>query len=201
MPPKQWELSEATVVAMFMNNRSAEALAAGRLDDAYWWVRAAIVQDPRFLSAYNTLGVVYKKHGALRNSERVLEEVLAREPANLNAMTNLALVYVDEGRDREADVLSERIDALQPYPPFHFFNLGMEAMQAGDFRAAKAMFQREVGRDPYYHEFHFWLAAACLRLGETDLARKHMALAVEYSPTRSDHDVYAAKLARLKAVR
>jgi len=61
------------------------------------------------------------------------------------------------------------------------------------------MFEREAERDPYYHEFHFWLAAACLRLGETEMARKHMALALENSPTRGDHDIYAAKLARIKA--
>jgi tetratricopeptide (TPR) repeat protein len=201
MPPRQWELSEATVIAMFMNNRAAEALAAGRIDDAYWWARAAIGQDPKYLSAYNTLGVVYKKHGALQQAERVLEEVLAREPANLNAMTNLALVYEDEGRQREAEVLSDRIDAIQPYPPFHFFNLGREAMETGDYRIAKAMFLREIERDAYYHEFHFWLAAACLHLGEMELARKHLALAAENSPTRGDHDIYAAKLAHMKAAR
>jgi Tfp pilus assembly protein PilF len=199
MPPREWELSEKTIVAMFMNNRAAEALAAGRIDDAYWWVRAAIEEDPKFLSAYNTLGVVYKKHGAARQAERVLKRVLEREPGNLNAMTNLALVYQDEGREAEAERLSDRIDVLQPYPPFHFFNLGMDAMHSGDYRTAKAMFQREVDRDAYYHEFHFWLSAACLRLGEMECARKHMALAVENSPTRGDHDIYAAKLARIKA--
>jgi TolA-binding protein len=77
----------------------------------------------------------------------------------------------------------------------------MDAMKSGDYRTAKAMFQREVDRDAYYHEFHFWLAAACLRLGETDCARRQMALAVENSPTRGDHDLYAAKLAHIKAAR
>jgi tetratricopeptide (TPR) repeat protein len=201
MPPRLWELSEATVIAMYFNNRAAETLAAGRIDDAYWWARAAIRQDPRYLSAYNTLGVVYKKKGDFARAERVLQEVLAREPRNLNAMTNLALVYNDSGREREAEALSDRIDAMQPTAPFHWFEIGTEAMKAGDYRKAKTMFQREVDRDPYYHEFHFWLAAACLRLGETDAARKHMALAVRYSPTRSDHDLYTAKLARIKASR
>ena len=200
MPPKLWGLSEARVVAMFFNNRAAEAFAAGRVDDAYWWARAAIEQDPAFLSSYNTLGVVYKKKGAYAKAERVLQDVLAREPRNVNAMTNLALVYNDSGREREAEALSDRIDALQPTPPFHWFDLGIEAMKAGDYRTAKAMFLREVDRDPHYHEFHFWLAAAALRLDDTEMARKHMALAVEYSPTRTDHDLYTAKLARLKAL-
>jgi len=201
MPPKLWELPEARVIAMYFNNRAAETLAAGNIDDAYWWARAAIEEDPRFLSAYNTLGVVYKKKGNFARAERVLQEVIAREPQNVNAMTNLALVYGDSGREHEAELLSDRIDAIQPYAPFHWFELGTEAMKAGDYRKAKAMFAREVERDPYYHEFHFWLAAACLRLGEREMANKHMALAVEYSPTRHDHDLYTAKLARIKASR
>ena len=56
-------ISEETVRAMFMNNRAAEALAQGRLDDAYWWARTAITQTPTFMAAYNTLGVIYRRHG------------------------------------------------------------------------------------------------------------------------------------------
>jgi len=197
--PRTWEVAEKSIVAMFMNNRAAEAFAAGRIDDAYWWVREAIRQDPTFLSAYNTLGVIYRHHGNLAHAERVLGHVLANEPGSANAMQNLALVYNDQGREAEADALTQRLERMQPYPPFHFFELGIEAMHAGDFRTAKAMFAREVQRDAYYHEFHFWLAAACLRLGEGDCAREHLAAAAENSPTRGDRDLYAAKLHRLKA--
>ena len=41
-------ISEDTVVAMYMNNRAAEALARGQLDAAYWWARAAILRAPDF---------------------------------------------------------------------------------------------------------------------------------------------------------
>jgi tetratricopeptide (TPR) repeat protein len=197
--PMTVQLSEGTVIAMFMNNRAAEALAADRIDDAYWWARAAIVQDPAYLSAYNTLGVIYKKHGDMAQAEQVLKDVLAREPRSTSAMQNLALVYNDEGREAEADAMSERLERIESRPPFHYFNLGREAMAAGDYRKARQMFLREVERDPYYHEFHYWLAAACLRLGEGDCARRELLAAVENSPTRSDRDIYSAKLHRLKA--
>jgi tetratricopeptide (TPR) repeat protein len=140
LPRKLWALTETTVTAMYFNNRAVETLAAGKVDDAYWWARAAIQHDAAYLIAYNTLGVVYKKKGDFARAERVLQELLAREPRNLNAMTNLVLVYKDLGRERDAQALRERIAALQPTPPFHWFDLGMEAMQAGDFRTAKAMF-------------------------------------------------------------
>ena len=194
-------VGEETIVAMYMNNRAAESLARGRVDDAYWWAREAIHADQRFLTAYNTLGVIYRHHGNLQEAERVLARVLELEPGNTDVMSNLALVFSDQGRVAESESLTRKVQQLQPYPPFHFFNLGMSAMREGDFRAAKDLFTKELDRDAYYHEFHFWLAAACLGLGETKEARAHIALAMENSATRKEHDLYAAKLDRLSSYR
>ena len=90
---------------------------------------------------------------------------------------------------------------VEPNAPFHFFNLGQQAMKNGDFKAARQWFAKEVERDPYYHEFHFWLALADYKLGNVERARKQLALALENSTTRGDRDLYAAKLAWLRAQR
>lgn len=193
------EIGEDTLVAMYMNNRAAESLAGGQLTDAYWWAREAVEQDPRFLSAYNTLGVVYRHRANLPQAELVLRHVLELEPGNTQVMSNLALVFSDEGRVAEAEALRRKLEQLQPYPPFYFFNLGRTAMHQGDYQRARDLFQKEVDRDAYYHEFHFWLAAAYIGLGETSKARTQLALAMETSTTRSDHAIYAAKLDRLSA--
>jgi Flp pilus assembly protein TadD len=194
-------IGEETVVAMFMNNRAVESLARAQLDDAYWWAREAIGRDPRFLSAYNTLGVIYRNHGNLQEAELILKHVLELEPGNTLVMSNLALVFDDEGRAAEAKALTQKLERLQPYPPFHFFNLGMTAMRKGDFKAAKDLFAKEVDRDAYYHEFHFWLAAAYLGLGDIEQARAQLTIAMETSMTRKEHELYAAKLDRIRAYR
>lgn len=191
-------LAEETIVAMYMNNRAVEALTAAELDNAYAWAREAIRQDPKFLSAYNTLGVVYQRHRDLEQAERVLRHLLAIEPANLDAIANLVTVLKDQGRGNEAAVLAARLAQLEPNPPFKFFNLGLAALERGDYRAARDFFAKEIDRAAYYHEFHFWLAVAHLGLGETRQARKHMTLAMENSTTKSDHSLYAAKLDRIK---
>jgi len=97
--------------------------------------------------------------------------------------------------------MRQRLVALEPYPPFHFFNLGMEAMRHEDYPAARELFAREVARAETYHEFHFWLGVADWRLGDEAAARRHLTLAVDNSLTRSQHDLYAAKLAWLQAHR
>lgn len=195
------EISEATVLAMYMNNRSAEALAQGRLDDAYWWVRQAILQQPTHLNAYNTLAVVYMRHGDLALARRTLEQVIAREADNTSALANLEQALVRSGRADEARTVGARLAAIEPYPPFHFFDQGVAAMQAGDFRRAKALFEKEIARKSDYHEFHFWLGLAHAYLGELAQARKQLALAIEGSTQGQHRDLYAAKLDRLKAAR
>ena len=194
-------IGEDTIVAMFMNNRAAESLAAGRLDDAYAFARRGIASDPKYLGSYNTLGVVYRHHHNLKEAEATLRYVLDVEPANTGAMSNLALVLNDEGRRTEAQALVARLKELEPYPPFYFFNLGMAAMKEGDYKTARDLFARELDRDAYYHEFHFWIAAAYIGLGEVAEARKHLAIAMENSPSRKEHAIYAAKLDRLNSSR
>ena len=192
-------LPENTVVAMYMNNRAAESLARGRLNDAYWWSREAVLQDPALARAYNTLGVVYRRSGDLAQAESVLRQALLQEPSNPQVVANLAQVLSDQGRVAEAGMLQQRLAQLESEPPFLYFDRGQVALRNGDYAAARDLFAREVARAPYYHEFHYWLAVAYLKLDDLKQARKHLALAMESSTTRGDHDLYAAKLDRIRA--
>ena len=194
-----WPIREATVVAMYMNNRAAEALSRAEWNDAYWWARAAIGQDPGFMGAVNTLGVIYRRVGHLADAEKVLRHVLGQEPANTHALSNLALVLTDMGRVAEAEALTRQVHALQPQSPFQYFERGVAAMRRGDFAAARDDFVREVERDPGYHEFQYWLAAAYVGLGDYARAGQHLRLAIQRSTNRSEHDIYAKKLALISS--
>jgi Tfp pilus assembly protein PilF len=192
-------LAERTIVAMFMNNRAAEALASGRLDDAYAWARAAVQQDPGFAAAANTLGVIYMHAGHLREAETALRAVLAQSPEHLSALSNLVQLLQRTGRAEEARSLGERLAQLQPHPPFHDFDLGRKAMEAGDYRRAREYFARELERQPYQHEVLYWAAQADWQLGDRAAAVRHLRLAMDYSPTIGSQQQYAAKLDRLRA--
>lgn len=111
-------VSESTVVAMYMNNRAAEALAVGKVDDAYWWARGAIVRAPDFSSAYNTLGVVYLRHGDVKAAAAVLGRLLEREPQNKQALSNQASALGALGRVDESNALRVRLARMEPYPPY-----------------------------------------------------------------------------------
>jgi tetratricopeptide (TPR) repeat protein len=187
-------IGEETIVAMYMNNRAAESLSQGRLDDGYAWAREAIRHSPAFLSAYNTLGVIYLRHGNPLQAARMLRHVLEREPDNTVAMSNLVRVLSDLGRSAESALLSQRLAQIEPYPPFYFFDRGLAELQAGHFASARELLTQEIKRAAYHHEFHFWLAIANLGLGDTAQARKHLIIAKENSTTLDDQALYSAKL-------
>jgi Tfp pilus assembly protein PilF len=192
-------ISEQRVLAMYMNNRAAEALVRGQVDDAYWRAREAIRLDPTFVSALNTLGVIYMRHGDAQRAVDVLAFVAQQQPNNSRVLSNYAQSLRDVGRTGEAEALQQRLAKLEPYPPFYFFNKGQAALKAGNLVDARENFKRELDRSPDYHEFHYWLAIADFGLGRVDEARQELNLAMQDAVKRTDHDLYAAKLDKLKA--
>jgi Flp pilus assembly protein TadD len=194
-------IDESTILAMFLNNRAAEALTVGKVDEAYWWARAAIQTDGRWLSAYNTLAVLYRRKGMMDRAEATLRLVLDREPLNTQAMSNLILVLSDSGRQKEAEVYANQLAQIQPVAPYKFFDEGLAAMKQGEFAAARQLFRKEVQRAAYVPEFHFWLALANYGLGDVSGARGEIAKALENSATVKDREMYGAKLAWLNEMR
>jgi Tfp pilus assembly protein PilF len=207
LPPAQAQtlptkpLTERKVLAMFMNNRAAEAIAQQDLNLAYAWARAAIKQDPGFLSAYNTLAVVYLRHGQAQAAEASLRHLLVMMPTHVQGMSNLVLALRAQGRLVEAEATARALHRRETVAPFEFFNLGMAALQAGDAMTARRWFQKELARDPDYHEFHFALARAELKLGHAEAAQRELELALDNSPQSTTMDLYSAKLAHLRQMR
>ncbi|MEO5696172.1 MAG: tetratricopeptide repeat protein [Burkholderiaceae bacterium] len=198
--PRTREISERTLIAMYLNNRAVESLAAERVDDAYWWAREAIRTDPELSSAYITLAVVYRERGLSEFAEPALRRVLEREPDNTKALGNRILVLQDLGRGAEADALAPRLARLEPHPPFSYFDRGMAALRERHFEAARSLLAKEVDRAPHHHEFQFWLAVAYLELGDTEHATRHLERAMKISTTPTQRNLYAGKLDRLKAL-
>lgn len=194
-------LREATVVAMFMNNRAAEHLTANQPDAAYAWARAAVLQDPTFLPAANTLAIVYLRSGHLAEAEAALRHVLAQAPDDEPALSNLVVTLARAGRPAEAAAASQRLAALQPYPPFHFLDQGLLALKDGDPAKARSLIARELRRQPYQHEAHYWAGVADAMLGDADGAEKHLRQAIAHSGSPAVGARYNAKLAALKGPR
>jgi Tfp pilus assembly protein PilF len=187
-------VEEATIVSMFMNNRAAEHLVRGAIDDAYAHAREAVRQDPSYPGAYNTLGVIYQRRGLPAAAERAYRAALGRDNNHKPGLQNLARLLRQQGRDAEAATFETRLAQLERDPPFSHFDRGVAAAKAGQFASAREHLLREMQRDPDYHEFHFWLAQALYGLGEVEQARQHLDSAMRNSTTVRERALYGAKL-------
>ena len=193
-------LDEATLTAMFHNNRAAELLAAGLTSQSYWRARAAVLQAPAFMPALNTLAVVYQRAGLADAAEQAYRQVLHSEPHNVAALGNLVGSLQRQGRLAEAEPMARLLARLQPRPPFQAFDSGRLAMQAGDHQRAKRLFEQELEHQPHQAEVHHWAALANWHLGNQRLVAHHLGLARDYSSSQSDQHRYSAKLQSLRTL-
>jgi tetratricopeptide (TPR) repeat protein len=190
---QQWrEVDERRIRAQFMNNRAAEELARGRVDEAYGWLRGAHGQDPTFANLYNTLGVLYRHRGALPEAERALRAALALDPGNEHVAGNLNGLQVAQGRAPAV--------AQGPRPVSARYAAARKALDDGQLKQALVMLQGELGLTPRNPELHHLLAITQSGLGNTARARWHLERAAEYSAADVQRQRYAGKLERLKAV-
>ena len=206
LPPQQVAnavsraIAEQTIVAMYMNNRAAEVMVGGDIDRAYWFARAALLADPGFANAANTLGVIYLRRHDPVSAERAMRYALQREPDNVSALSNLSRILAAEGRTAEAEVLKRRLAQVQRHPPFYFYDRGVKAMQAGRFEEAARLFEKSLSQRPYDVPSHFMLAIAAAHLGDMRRARQQLELAKENSTTPESRAIYAAKLRHLQSL-
>jgi Tfp pilus assembly protein PilF len=197
-------LDERTVVAMYFNNRAAEALAeepgapGPAHNQAYAWAREALRQDPAFLPAINTLAVVYLRDGHLAEAEVALQHVLAQAPLSTSTLSNLALLLERQGHADRALAVRQRLARLQPEAPFLLFEQGQQALALGDYALARDLFQRELRRQPDQPDVLFGAAQAAWRLGEAQRAAGLLQQALAHSGTARARDLYAGKLAWLR---
>lgn len=194
-------VGEATLVAMYQNNRAAEALVEGRLDEAYAWARAAVRTEPRRSASLNTLGVVYQRRGLAVAAEQTWRLALDLAPEDTRVMGNLVALLQAQGRPEEAQPVQARLARLQRLAPFTHYREGLLAARAGNWPRTRDEMQQEIDHNPNFLEAQAWLAQAYLALGDLPEARRHLQRAAELGDTPADRSLYAAKLSRLSQVR
>ena len=195
------DIDESTVLAMYANNRAAEALADGQLDDAYAWaaeslraIRRSPAPTTRSASSTCATATSPRRRAPSSACSRASRRTRACSPTWPRPTAGKG---APPRRRRRASAWrrSSRIRRSTSSTS------AWRRCSHEDYRAAREMFAREVARADSYHEFHFWLGVADWRLGDEAAAQRHLSLAIDNSLTRSQHDLYAAKLDWLQAHR
>lgn len=194
-PPER--IDDARLIAHYYNNRTAELMAQGRLDEALPYARTALALDPGYANNWSNAGVLHMRLGHPAEAERHYLQALALQPRNPGALFNLATHYERTGNAVLAARWQKQLREVQGRDPFHQFLLAAEYERKGDLARAAAHYKRAIRLYPDEHRFHFGLARVQFQLGQTRRAGKALARARELSDGQTSA-LYQAKLDTLR---
>ena len=178
-PPRPGEkqysrsISESTVLAMYMNNRAAESLAAGEVDEAYWFARGDRVRADLPGRPQHAGGGLPAPWPAAARRARAAAAAGRRAPPT-RRLANLARLYEKQGARPRLPPCSSASRASSRCRPTTTSSSASRPC-SGDYAQAKAMFEKEIDRAAYHHEFHFGLALANYGLGNVKEAQRQLA--------------------------
>jgi tetratricopeptide (TPR) repeat protein len=188
------------IVAMFYNNKGADALLVNNHLAAYAYFRAALGQAPKLPSALANLGYLYRLAGYHQQAENAYYTALSYDQENLTAWRNLAYLYRHTGRDARADEIAKRVAHKRSANPFFHVNLGDKAFEQQQWQQALTHYQRALKLNKSYHEVFFGLAKAHYALGNVARSQHYLKLAKKKSRTQAEQSKYQSKLDFIKGL-
>ncbi|WP_199610292.1 tetratricopeptide repeat protein [Flocculibacter collagenilyticus] len=193
------DIDKTRVLAMFYNNKGADALIAQQHDIAYAYFKKAVTTDPNFSSAFTNLGLLYRRSDLNEKAETVYKHALSIKEANNTAWHNLAILYRKLDQHVEADEITQRLESIRLSNPFYHYTLGNEAISQQRYSDAIKHFKRAISMDKTEHEFYFGLAKVYYFLDDLDKSERYLKLAKHHSDTHVIATNYQSKLNHLRA--
>jgi tetratricopeptide (TPR) repeat protein len=153
------------VLAMFYNNKGADALVKASYKESYAYFREALLVDPQFQDAWANMGILYRMTGHYDWAENTYTEALRLNQDNLTIWENLAVLHKFMGRDEEAREIEERVDFKRQRNPYYHFIQGEQEFEAQEYSQALAHYRKAIHLDSSHHEFYFGMAKVHAALG------------------------------------
>jgi len=172
-------ISKQTIVAMFYNNKGAEALVRADYDLAYAYFKAATQIDPLYYSAWGNLGVLYKMNKYYDKAIKAYQYALELAPNDLNALENLALLFTTLDRADEAKAINNKLHVKRLSNPHYHALLANEASYKQDYKSAIKHLKKAIRLEGAFHEFHFDLAKVYFKTKQLKLAKTAMNKAIK----------------------
>tara|TARA_R110000744_G_scaffold86057_2_gene168225 strand:- start:1552 stop:2724 length:1173 start_codon:yes stop_codon:yes gene_type:complete len=188
------ELSKNQVIAMFYNNKGADALLNNDRDRAYAYFAAALKVEPNFDSALVNLGFLYRVSKLYELSENVYLHALSSSPDNLTAWENLAYLYAHSGKPEQSAAILARVESKRLRNPYYHLDLGRRDFDLGKLQQALTHFNRALAIDGSRHEIFYALAKTYYALGEVVETERYLKKAKRKTKNLQEKELYQGEL-------
>lgn len=187
-------ISKKDMLAVFYNNKGADALVNHNYPLAYRYFKASIFANPDFSSAWGNLGILYRLSGQLKLAEQSYLTAIEYDSKNLTAYRNMAKVLKIFGEDEKVAEIEDMLHKERFKNPYYHALLADEAFYRGEHKEAITLYKKALRLDGTGHEFYYGLAKAYFAINETERAKKALKKAISYNRFPSTENQYTAKL-------
>ncbi|MBV7314658.1 tetratricopeptide repeat protein [Shewanella sp. NIFS-20-20] len=194
---REYDVSEATALAMFYNNLAAEALIDGQTANAYGLIKQSLRHDPHLSMAVNTLALIYRQKGLDTQAEKAYRYGIRLEPDDMSVLHNLSILLASQGRLEEWAQVHKKIELARIANPFYYYDMGEIAFAEGRYNAAIDWYQKALAKADYRPEFYHGLAKSYHSQGKAGLAQKFLQKALALSADEKQRHLYQGKLLSL----
>lgn len=192
-------IDKNTVLAMYYNNKAAQAMIDEHFTTAYAYLKQATKSDPNYSSAWANLGLLYRFNDEFDAAKQVYEHAISLDGNNLNVQSNLAVLLSVMGMHEESETLQKAIYAKRIRNPYYHYLLGNEAHARSQYQEAIRHYRKAIDLYKRDHEFYFAMALSYFKLGETAKVRHFINKAIKISPFDDVDQQYSAKIEYLNA--
>ncbi len=194
------KIGEKEIIALFYNNKAADAIFAQQFDLAYRYLQEAAAFAPQVAATWNNLAILYRQREMPEAAELAYQQSLLLEPEHVNTMSNLAILYEMTGRSAEAEFLLHKVAKSRLSNPYYFIMQGNEALNANNLTDAENAFHQSIRLQPKLPEALFGLAQVALLQHDYVAATSYLQRARLYAPSGADRRLYNHKLEMLNAI-
>lgn len=194
-------LTKKQIIALYYNNKGAEALAEHNTPLAYQYFKAATKLAPNAAKIWGNLATVYSRDGHLLSAEIIYKTAIAIAPNNRTLKENLAMLYRKTGRFNEADVLYNKVNKERLTNPFYYAMQAEEALNKAQPYEAIQLFHKAMLMHRKEHSFYFGLARSYLKLGEYEQAQTYLTKAKKVTKDPRLQQKYFSKSTALTRLR
>jgi tetratricopeptide (TPR) repeat protein len=197
---KKIRLTKSQILAMYYNNKGADAFLKKEHAKAYAYFRASATLFPSFDSVWSNLGYLYKAAGDINMAMKAYQHALAINPDNNVGWGNFAILLQETGRKNEAEDILKRVEQKRQKNPYYHLMLGDVAFNQEKWDKSLAHYYKAIELGAKQHESYFGVAKSHFELGNTKRSRKYFKIAKRYSISKQDKDRYQGKLNLLSSL-
>lgn len=110
--------------AKFNYERGNELFAEGNFKEAINYYKLAIKIDPKFVFAYDNLGLAYRKNNQYDEAIEAYEKSVELDSNGTMPLQNLAIAYLYKQEYAKAILTYDRLDKISPGNPEIYYGLG-----------------------------------------------------------------------------